>query len=245
MLIAYDGTGYHGWQLQPQAPTVQGELEGALGRMAKRPVRVTGAGRTDAGVHAKGQVAHFDLNHPIPTEGMVKGLNTLIPPDIRVLEVEEVEEDFHARYSARSKTYRYYLDLSPVASPFRCRFTLHHPYDLDRDAMREAASEFIGEHDFAAFRAASCRAKTTSRAVSQSEWVEAGKELVYQVRATGFLHHMVRNLVGTMLEVGRNKMSPCNVRTILDSRDRNLAGPTAPPEGLHLERVEYDESSTE
>lgn len=243
MLLAYDGTAYHGWQLQPEAPTIQGELERALGRMAKTPVRVTGAGRTDAGVHASGQVAHFDLDGPIPAEGILKGLNTLIAEDIRVLGVEEVDDGFHARYSARSKTYRYYLDPSPVASPLRGRFTLHYPHELDRDAMGEAASKFRGEHDFAAFRAASCSAKTTRRYVSLSEWVEEGRELVYQVAASGFLHHMVRNLVGTMLEVGRRKTRALSMAAILESRDRSQAGPTAPPHGLHLERVDYESSS--
>ncbi len=240
MVLAYDGTAYHGWQLQPEARTIQGELEKALGRMAKKPVRVTGAGRTDAGVHARGQVAHFDLERAIPPEGMVKGLNTLIPSDIRVLGVAEVDATFHARYSARSKTYRYYLDPTPLASPFRNRFTLHYPHDLDRDGLRQAAAKFLGKHDFAAFRAAACNAKTTTRVVSVSEWVEEEGELVYQVVASGFLHHMVRNLVGTMLEVGRKKTSACSMVAILDSRDRTQAGPTAPPQGLHLEGVSYE-----
>ena len=243
MVLAYDGTAYQGWQLQPDARTIQGELEKALERMAKKPVRVTGAGRTDAGVHARGQVAHFDLEQTIPSAGMVKGLNTLIPSDIRVLEVAEVDATFHARYSAKSKTYRYYITPNPVASPFRNRFTLHYPHDLDRNRLREAATTFLGKHDFAAFRAAACNAKTTTRVVSVSEWVEERGELIYQVVASGFLYHMVRNLVGTMLEMGRKKTSVCSMFRILDSRDRTQAGPTAPPHGLHLESVSYEPGS--
>ncbi len=239
MTLAYDGTSYRGWQVQPNDDTVQGRLEEALGRMAKEPVRVTGAGRTDSGVHAEAQVAHFTLARPIREDGILKGLNTLLPPDIRVTEVVRAPDGFHARYSAREKTYRYRLYCAPVAHPYRARWTLHVPQPLDGDAMRAAAAIFVGEHDFTTFRAAACSAKTSLRVCTASRWIDAAPELVYEVTANGFLHHMVRNMVGTLLEVGRRKMRADEITTLLEARDRNLAGPTAPASGLHLVKVTY------
>lgn len=245
MTVAYDGTNYQGWQIQPDADTLQGRLERALSLMSKTEIPVTGAGRTDAGVHALAQVAHFRLPRGIPEAGMVRGLNTLLPGDIRVRDVREAEEGFHARFSACRKTYRYHLDPAPVALPFRCRFAIHHPYPLDREALEKAARTLVGEHDFAALRASSCSAKTTVRNVTTSHWFEEGGELVYEVEASGFLHHMVRNIVGTLLEVGRGKMRPDVFRELIESRDRTRAGPTAPPKGLCLVRVDYGEKSSE
>jgi tRNA pseudouridine38-40 synthase len=217
--LAYDGTNYQGWQVQPQADTIQGKLQDALGTMAGSSVQVVGAGRTDAGVHALGQVVHFTLESLIPPPGL--------PPD------------FHARYSARSKTYRYYLDPSPVASPFRSRFTLHHPHPLDREAMCQAAARFTGRRDFLAFSASSSEAKTTERDCTESHFFEDSGELIYQITANGFLHHMVRNIVGTLLEVGRGKIAPDEIDNLFEGRDRRRAGPTAPALGLHLIRVDY------
>ena len=239
MTVAYDGTAYQGWQLQPEADTVQGRIEEALSRMAKSPVRVTGAGRTDSGVHARGQVAHFELEREIPEEAIRKGLNSILPDDIRVLSAERAPADFHARFSARSKTYRYVLDLSEVASPLRCRFALHYPYPLDRGSLDDGAARIAGEHDFEGFRAASCRAKTTVRLCTTSRFLEEHGELIYEIAASGFLHHMVRNLVGTLLEIGRRKRGPDSIDRIFSSRDRSEAGPTAPAKGLHLMRVDY------
>ena len=238
--LAYDGTAYRGWQAQPAAPTIQATIESALARLAKEPVRVVGAGRTDAGVHAHGQVAHFVLPHPIPPDALARGLNALLPFDVRCLDAATAPDDFHARKSARSKTYRYFLDRAPVPTPFRVRFTLHHPYPLDRDAIENAASAFIGRKDFAAFSASASEARTTVRHVTVSRFLDEGGELVYEVAADGFLHHMVRNIVGTLLEVGRGKLSAGDVARILASRERGRAGPTAPARGLHLMRVEYD-----
>ena len=239
MTLAYDGTEYRGWQLQPEGDTVQGLVESALARMAKAPIRVTAAGRTDSGVHASAQVAHFRLERPIPLDGILRGLNAMLPGDVRVLDVERVEEDFHARFGARSKTYRYFLDRAKVASPLRCRFTLHYPHPLDRDALDRAAALIIGEHDFAGFRASSCEARTTTRSCTQSIWRAEADELVYEIAANGFLHHMVRNLVGTLLEIGRGKRAPDSIEVIFRSKDRTEAGPTAPAHGLHLIRVDY------
>ncbi len=237
--LAYDGTAYRGFQLQPGEDTIQTRLESALSQMAKEPVRVTAAGRTDSGVHAFGQVAHFRLPRPIPPRGILEGLNSMLPEDIRIREVWEAEDDFHARFDARSKTYRYYFDRSAVPSPFRGRFTLHYPYPLDRNALDDGASRFVGERDFAAFRASSCAARTTIRRCTASMFLDEGEELVFEIEATGFLHHMVRNIVGTLLEVGRGKRAPSSLESVFASRQRSQAGPTAPAKGLHLMKVTY------
>lgn len=239
MTLAYDGTEYRGWQVQPGDHTIQGRLEAALARMAGTGVAVIGAGRTDAGVHALGQVAHFELERPIPEEGILRGLNSMLPQDIRVLDVERASDGFHARYSARDKTYRYHLDRSPVPLPFRCRFALHYPHALDRSRLEAGAALVAGEHDFAGFRAASCEARTTTRRVSASRFFDEGTELVYEVSANGFLHHMVRNLVGTLLEIGRGKRGLETLGALFESGNRTEAGPTAPAKGLLLLRVDY------
>jgi len=237
--LAYDGTAYRGFQLQPGEDTIQARLESALSQMAKEPVRVTAAGRTDSGVHAFGQVAHFRLPRPIPPRGILEGLNSMLPEDIRVREVSVADDAFHARFDARSKTYRYYFDRSPVPSPFRSRFTLHYPYPLDRNALDDGASLFLGERDFAAFRASSCAARKTIRRCTASAFLEEGEELVFEIEANGFLHHMVRNIVGTLLEVGRGKRGPSSLESVFASRQRTEAGPTAPAKGLHLVKVAY------
>jgi len=237
--LAYDGTAYRGFQLQPGEDTIQGRLESALSQMAKEPVRVTAAGRTDSGVHARAQVIHFVLPRPIPPRGMLEGLNSMLPDDIRVREIEKAEDNFHARFDARSKTYHYYFDRSKVPSPFRCRYTLHYPFPLDQEALDSGATRFLGERDFAAFRASSCTARTTVRRCTASAFREEGAELVYEIEASGFLHHMVRNVVGTLLEVGRGKRDPSSIEALFASRERSEAGPTAPAKGLHLVRVTY------
>jgi tRNA pseudouridine38-40 synthase len=239
MLVAYDGTAYRGWQVQPGSETIQGRLGEALSDMAKTTVDITGAGRTDAGVHALGQAAHFRLERAIPTEGILRGINSMLPRDIRILAVEEAPSEFHARYSARSKTYRYYLERDPVPLPFRSRFVVHHPHELSLEALDSAARLFVGEHDFAAFRASSCGAKTTTRQIFESRWFTEGTELVYEVSGTGFLHHMIRNMVGTLLEIGNGKRDVASITELFESGDRNQAGPTAAAKGLHLIRVDY------
>lgn len=239
MTLAYDGTAYRGWQVQPGADTIQGRFEAALGRMAGATVPVTAAGRTDSGVHALGQVVHARLERGLPEEGLLRGLNSMLPEDIRVLHVEEADDDFHARYSARDKTYRYHLDRAAVPLPFRCRFAVHHSYPLDRDRLEAGAQLLLGEHDFAGFRAASCEAKTTTRRVSVSRFFDEGTELVYEVAASGFLHHMVRNLVGTLLEIGGGRRELESIPALFESGDRTGAGPTAAAKGLHLVKVTY------
>jgi tRNA pseudouridine38-40 synthase len=239
MTLAYDGTAYCGFQWQAGEDTIQARLESALSRMAKEPIRVTAAGRTDSGVHAWAQVAHFQLPRPIPPRGIREGLNSMLPDDIRVVEVEEAKEGFHARFDARSKTYRYYLDRSPVPSPLRCRYTLHYPHRCDRESLDEGAALMLGERDFAAFRASSCSARTTTRKCTGSRFLDEGEELVYEIEANGFLHHMVRNIVGTLLEVGGGKRDASSISSLFLSRQRSEAGPTAPARGLHLIKVTY------
>jgi tRNA pseudouridine38-40 synthase len=237
--LAYDGTGYQGWQVQPDQPTIQGRLQECLEEMTGQAVNVVGAGRTDSGVHAQAQVAHFQLGSSIPPNGLLLGLNSLLPEDIRVLDSDFAPDGFHARYSALSKTYCYYLDRSPVSLPFRSRFTHHHPHPLDLPSMNRASEAFIGKKDFAAFCAAASEVKTTIRECTHSFLNENGNELVYEISANGFLHHMVRNIVGTLLEVGRGKLAPEDIDRLFESRDRRLSGPTAPARGLHLICVDY------
>ena len=239
MTLAYDGTAYKGWQVQPEGDTIQKRVQAALTRMAKRSVVVVAAGRTDAGVHALGQVAHFRLVREIPPEGILRALNTMLPGDICVRSVEEAEQEFHARYSACSKTYRYHLERASVPLPFRSRFTLHYPYELDREALTRGACAFAGEHAFDAFRASSCNAKTTIRTVLASRWLDDGSELTYEVTATGFLQHMIRNMVGTLLEIGRGKRAAESIRCLLERGDRTEAGPTVAAKGLVLVEVHY------
>ena len=242
MTLAYDGTAYKGWQVQPECDTIQERVQAALTRMAKSSVDVVAAGRTDAGVHALGQVAHFQLVREIPPEGILRGLNTMLPGDIRVRTVEKAEPEFHARYSAHSKTYRYHLERGPVPLPFRSRFTFHYPYELDHEALEQGARAFAGEHDFKAFQASSCNAKTTTRTVLASRWLDDGSELIYEVTATGFLQHMIRNMVGTLLEIGRGKRAAESIPHLLERGDRTEAGPTAAAKGLKLVEVHYEDA---
>ena len=232
--VAYDGTEFHGWQVQPGLPTIQGVLEEIVGGMEGRPVHVAGSGRTDAGVHALAQVAAFTIDNPIPTENLRRAVNRLLPPAIRVLEAAETHAEFHPRFDAAAKTYRYTIYRAEVCPPFDWRYVHHHPYPLDEAAMMAAAGVFVGEHDFTAFAAADPRdavVKSKVRTVFGSELVRAGDRLVYTVRGSGFLKHMVRNLVGTLIEVGRGNISGAEMP--------GKSGPTAPAKGLSMVSVEY------
>ena len=242
MIVAYDGTRYAGWQVQPYRETIQGVLEDRLSRMLKERVRIAGAGRTDAGVHARGQVANFTTATSIPAEGLRRGLNDRLPQDIRVLAAAEADPSFHAREQARGKEYRYRMVLGEVLSPFDARFGVHLRGSIDVDAMREAVGAFIGRHDFTSFCASGCRVKTRERNVFLSELVKTDCGLEYRVGADGFLQHMVRNIVGTLLDVGRGLRKASDIEALLVARDRRAAGPCAPPQGLVLERVHYEEA---
>lgn len=239
LTLEYDGTDLCGWQRQANGPTVQEHLERALESMMGAPTAATGASRTDARVHARGQVAHADLRRPIPLHGLVRGLNGALPPSIAVLEAREVAADFHARFCARAKDYRYLIDLRPVRSPLDRHRAWHRP-GLAPEPMRAAAIHLVGEHDFAAFRAAGCSARTTTRRIHRVAIEPAGEDrLAIDVRGNAFLRNMVRILAGTLAEVGRGKLGPGDIRDILASRDRARAGQTAPPQGLTLVRVHY------
>ena len=262
IIVAYDGTDFHGWQRQPNALTVQACLESALEKLVGDPVQVWGSGRTDAGVHASNQVANFKTVCPIPCRNLVKALNDLLPSTVRIKGACEVPASFHARYDARAKTYRYRILQAPICSPFLGRFVCHYPLPLDHRRMAGAAGLLEGEHDFTSFAGEVGEGSTLPAGVPRSFGVPPpGREeapgmvrtvyqsrvlwrprtslLIYEVRGNGFLHHMVRNIVGTLLEVGRGKLAPQDMIRILAGRDRALAGPTAPAQGLCLMRVEY------
>jgi tRNA pseudouridine38-40 synthase len=240
LLIEYDGTTLHGWQRQLNGATVQQHLEEALAKLLTHAVQVTGASRTDAGVHARGQVASFRTERTIPLHGIRRGLNSMLPHSIAIREASEVGEAFHPRFSASGKHYRYTLLRARDRSPRWRDRAWHHPEHLDLAAMRAAAAAMIGAHDFAAFRAAGCSAKTTVRRLDRIELTEADDLLIIDVHGNAFLRNMVRIIVGTLADVGTGRLEPGQVAEILASRDRTRAGITAPGHGLELVEVRYD-----
>jgi tRNA pseudouridine38-40 synthase len=250
--LAYDGADFKGWQVQPDSRTVQGCLAEAMERLTGKYVLPQGSGRTDAGVHALAQVATCECDSPIPAANLVIALNNMLPPAIRVHQVEDVPPDFHARASAKTKTYRYRMYRGPICSPFLARYVTHHPWPLDENAMSEAARLVTGEHDFTSFAASDPdRSRRMEEAVNGdgpsnvrtifcSQLERQGDELIYTVRGNGFLHHMVRNLIGTFLLVGKGSMAPGNIPGILSAQNRSAnPGATAPASGLYLVSVEY------
>lgn len=239
LTLEYDGTDYHGWQVQPDLPTIQGTLEETIKRISGEEVRVTGAGRTDAGVHALGQVANFSTGKELETQGWQRALNALLPPDIVVSGVEEASEDFDARRSAKHRTYRYSILNRPYPSALDQRYLLHVPHPLDLAAMAEAAAHLIGEHDFSAFQSSEGDAVTPVRRVSEARFATEAERLHFFITADAFLMHMVRIIVGTLLEVGTGKITPAGFREVLKSRDRVRAGKTVPPHGLCFLSVQY------
>ena len=242
--LAYDGSEFHGWQVQPGLVTIQGTLADAIERITGERLLPQGSGRTDAGVHAQAQVASCALRSPIPAANLQTALNDILPAAIRVTQVEEAPDDFHARKSARAKSYRYLIYRAAVCPPFLARYVYHHPYPLNEDAMKLAATEVVGEHDFTSFAAVDPeRGKeevSNVRTIFSSEFNREGDQLVYDVRGSGFLHHMVRNLMGTFLLVGKGTVAPAGIRAILEARNRSgNPGATAPASGLYLVGVEY------
>ena len=240
LVVEYDGTDYKGWQIQTSEPTIQGVIEEKLGIILNRETRITGSGRTDAGVHALNQVAHFLTRSKIDPELLKKGLNSLLPPDIVVKELSEVDADFHARYSAKSRVYKYLIWNGNTLSPFYRRFSWHLHNQLDIEKMREAAECLIGWHDFASFQGADSKDRTSEREIMRfairgrlKGWI------ITTVEASAFLRHMVRNIMGTLIEVGKGGMTVEEFRDILESKDRSKAGITAPPQGLFLKEVKY------
>ena len=245
LVLAYDGCEFSGWQVQPDCPTVQGTLASAIGRITGEKVLPQGSGRTDAGVHALAQVATFTTESSVPAENLVKALNDILPASIRVLESDEVPLEFHARKSVRAKTYRYRMYRGMICPPFVARYVWHYPYALDEVAMAKAAGLVVGQHDFTSFAAVDPErdheevAVNNVRKISASTWKRVGQEFIYTVRGNGFLHHMVRNLVGTFLLVGKGTLQPEDIVKILAAKDRSAAGATAPASGLYLVQVDY------
>jgi tRNA pseudouridine38-40 synthase len=264
MTLSYDGSEFAGWQVQPALTTIQGTLASAIGRLTGEKVLPQGSGRTDAGVHAIAQVASFATHSAIPTANWVKALNDILPASIRALNVSEAQSGFHARKSARAKTYRYRIYRAAICPPFLARYVWHYPFPLDEEAMMRAAVVVVGEHDFTSFAAVDpervermipveqsdersvvqAAAVSNVRTVFSSTWTREGDELIYTIRGNGFLHHMVRNLVGTFLLAGKGTLTMEDIQRILAARDRSAAGPTAPASGLYLVNVEYDSASS-
>jgi tRNA pseudouridine38-40 synthase len=240
--LSYDGTDYHGWQIQPGLPTIQGVLEAVLGDLESAPVHVEASGRTDAGVHALAQVAAFSLKNPIPVTNLRKALNRVLPRDIRVIDVAEAPENFHPRFEAVAKTYEYRILRSEVCSPFDRRYVHHHPYPLDEDAMIETAPLVEGEHDFSAFAASDERDElghSKVRTIFFSRLDRCSDQLIYRVRGNGFLKHMVRNIVGVLFEIGKGNLTCDDLLARLQPNSGILPGPAAPARGLFLITVEY------
>jgi tRNA pseudouridine38-40 synthase len=257
LVLAYDGTEFHGWQVQPDRLTVQGELRDALARVTGEDVLPQGSGRTDAGVHALGQVASFVLAAPIPEANLARALNRTLPASIRVLSAARVPSDFHARHSAKSKTYEYRIFRGEICPPWQARYAYALHAALDVDAMQRAAARVRGEHDFTSFAASdpdrlergstggSTDPRGNVRCLHLSQWIQKVEgPLLYRVQGNGFLRHMVRNLVGTFLEVGRGNLGETEIPAILESRARERAGPTAPARGLFLVDVDYANGKT-
>lgn len=242
LTVQYDGTDYVGWQRQPNGTSIQAVIEDALAPIEGGPVAVHGAGRTDAGVHALGQVASVTMASSIDTPTLTRALNAVLPEDVRILSAEDVDASFHARFSAVAKTYEYRIINAPFVSAFLHRYAWHIVQPLALDAMREAAAPLVGAHDFSAFQGAGSAVESTDRIVDRIEWEDGGGydlPIVMRITGNGFLRHMVRNIVGTLVEVGTGRWpAPC-VGDILASGDRTLAGPTAPARGLFLVRVDY------
>lgn len=243
LTLAYDGSEFYGWQIQPDRPTVQGALADTLRKITQEKIWIYGSARTDAGVHALGQVAHFKTRTRIPAENLQRALNSLLPPSIRVCTVEEAPADFHARWHAQAKTYRYRILRAPLCPPFAWRYVYHYPFPLDEEAMAQAAPLFEGEHDFSSLGSWDPEEEDHSKVrtvfSSRLERLPEQQELVYTVRGRSFLRYMVRKMVGTLLAVGKGRLKPEDIPGLFEARDRSLAGPTAPPEGLYLVEVEY------
>jgi tRNA pseudouridine38-40 synthase len=249
LTIAYDGTDFHGWQIQTNKPTVQGEIVSVLCRLTQENVQLHGAGRTDAGVHALGQVASFRTQSPLSAGEFQRALNALLPPTIRIVGAEEAGPDFSARWSAKGKLYRYRLYRGKVVPPMLWRYVLHYPFPLDEEAMKDATARFVGTHDFSAFAASTGsedddKERNMVREIYSTELkrTEDGEELWFTVHGHSFLRYMVRKMVGTLLEVGRGKLQPEDIDKLYELKDRSKSGPTVPPQGLFMVRVDHDEA---
>ena len=240
-IIAYDGTNFNGFQRQPEGRTVQEEVEKTLSKMASRRIEIHGSGRTDAGVHALGQVIHFDFPHERPLEKMRFGMDTQTPDDVAVKAVEKVADDFHARYLVKEKTYEFKVDIGKPRSPFRRFYASYFPYAIDIAKIQRALPDLLGTHDFTSFCAAGSSVEDKTRTIYEArlDVNEAGDELTFTFRGDGFLYKMIRILVGTLLKIGNDRMPEDCIPEIIAGKNRDLAGPTAHPEGLYLKEVRY------
>lgn len=249
LTIAYDGTDFHGWQMQANKPTVQGEIVSVLRRLTQENIHLHGAGRTDAGVHALGQVASFRTQSPLSSSEFQRALNALLPPTIRIVAAQETGPDFSARWSAKGKIYRYRLYRGKVVPPMLWRYVLHYPFPLDEDAMRNGAARFVGVHDFSSFAASTGsedddNERNMEREIFSTELkrTEDGEELWFTVHGRSFLRYMVRKMVGTLLDIGRGRLKPEDIERLYELKDRSKSGPTLPPQGLFMVCVEHDEA---
>lgn len=241
LVIEYDGTDYHGWQRQKSDRSIQGEIEAALFTMTGQKVTLIGSGRTDAGVHALAQVASFKCDTHLTADVFKKGLNSLLDTDVVITNCQQAADDFHARYDARQKTYQYRIVNRELPVVIGRQYVWHIRRPLDIAAMRRALSHVIGEHDFTSFEGTGSPQNSSIRHIMQAEIHEApDNRLFFDITANGFLKHMVRNIVGTLIEIGLNKHTPEDMAQILEARDRSKAGATAPPQGLFLINVEYE-----
>lgn len=239
LTVAFEGTSYHGWQIQPVLPTIQGVLSEAVGRVTGEQVTLHGSGRTDAGTHARGLVASFTTHSRIAPAQLVRALNSMLPRDVRILAARRMPPGFHARRNAFSKVYRYQIFLGPIMLPHLAREYFHFPYRIDLEKMEQAARQVIGEHDFASFAKTGSPVASTVRRIFRCELRKRGRRLLLTVEGNGFLHHMVRNIAGTLLEVGKGSISLSEFEQLFLTRDRTLAGFTAPAHGLVLLKVQY------
>jgi len=239
LVIEYEGTSYHGWQKQPQALTVQKVVEESLSRLFNEPIKTQAAGRTDAGVHAKTQVVNFKTHLYLPRRAIICGLNTYLPEDIRVKSAKEVSLDFHAQRSALNRTYRYVIYNYSFTPPFYRNFVWKVPFNLKIRLMREASKFLIGEYDFSSFQAQGSFTSSPRRKIEKIDFFKKGRFIFIYIKANSFLYKMVRNIVGTLVEVGREKITPFRIKQILEAKNRKYAGPTAPPQGLYLVWVSY------
>jgi tRNA pseudouridine38-40 synthase len=239
LLVEFEGTAYHGWQMQTNALSIQEVVEKALSRITNTKTTILSSGRTDAGVHAEGMPAHFVTESKMSASQLQLALNSLLPHDITIREVRDVPMEFHARGSAKSKLYRYTILNRDYPSALNFRRSWFIPHELDFSAMQTATQYLIGEHDFTSFRAGNCNAKSPIRTMDRVELFKQDGYLIFEFEGKGFLKHMVRNFIGTLIYIGKKKYPPQQIKTILSARDRKVAGPTAPPEGLCLIKVEY------
>ena len=239
LIVAYDGTNYYGWQRQKELVTVQQVLEERLAKIFDEPLQIVASGRTDTGVHALGQVVSFSTSGSIPVANIVKAARTVLPKDIAVLRAEEMDCDFHARFCAKAKQYLYIIEQANLPDPFKVNYAWLLDEKIDVGLMQQAASLIIGEHDFSSFRASGSKPTEPVRTIYSADWTREGNKITFSIKGNGFLYHMVRNLVGSFVDIGRGKIDIEDFQKIFLAKDRNLAGKTAPPQGLYLDEVFY------